>query len=96
VLWNQRSSARWTALLLTLAGAAAASNLAMRFLALATAPMRLSTTGMTGKLLTVVFARPAPLVLLAIAIFYLYVSARQFKRERAGTMTQLAPAPASV
>jgi Glycosyltransferase family 87 len=96
VLWNQRSSARWTALLLTLAGAAAASNLAMRFLALATAPMRASTTGMTGKLLTVVFARPAPLVLLAIAIFYLYVSARQFERERAGTMTQVAPAPASV
>jgi hypothetical protein len=39
--------------------------------------LHITTVGLPGELLTVVLTRPAPLVLLAMGIFYLWIYVRR-------------------
>jgi len=51
-------------------------DLPVQLLAIHSAHLRESTTGLSGQLLTLVLARPVPLVLLSMGIFYLWVYVR--------------------
>jgi chromate transport protein ChrA len=75
-LWAKGGPTSWLALLFTGAGAVMTSDIPVQQLAIHSARLRESTPGLAGQLLTLVLARPVPLVLLAMGIFYLWVYVR--------------------
>jgi hypothetical protein len=76
MLWAKGGPTSWLALLFTGAGAVMTSDISVQQLASQSAHLRESTPGLPGQLLTLVLARPVPLVLLGMGIFYLYVYVR--------------------
>jgi len=77
LLWSEKRWLGRCALFITACGAIFLSHLSLLYLAIASAPIWTAASGLSGKLLTVLLCRPAPLILLAIAIFYLWVYARR-------------------
>ncbi|MGD1108443.1 MAG: glycosyltransferase family 87 protein [Terracidiphilus sp.] len=76
MLWAKGGPNSWLALLFTGAGAVLSSDIPVQQLAIHSAHLRESTPGLAGQLLTLALARPVPLVLLVIGIFYLWVYVR--------------------
>jgi hypothetical protein len=76
MLWAKGGPTSWLALLFTGAGALMTSDITVQQLAIHSAHLRESTSGLTGQLLTVLLARPVPLILLAMGVFYLWVYVR--------------------
>jgi hypothetical protein len=76
MLWAKGGPTAWLALLLTGASAIVTCDFPVQWLAIHSAHLRDSTPGLLGQLLTVVLARPVPLVLLAVGTFYLWVYVR--------------------
>jgi hypothetical protein len=76
ILWAEGGARRWFALLLTTAGIGMNGD----FLSLAriflVRHFPAAQSGLSGRLLTIVLARPIPLILLAMSIFYLWVYVR--------------------
>jgi hypothetical protein len=73
MLWAEGGRIGRLALLVTTAGIVATADLPLiSFLAL-TRNLRISTDGLSGQMLTVALARPVPLILLAMGIFYLWI-----------------------
>jgi len=83
LLWSEGGPVAWLALAVTALGAVFTSNLTLQFLAVSTAGLRASVGGLPGQMLTVLLCRPAPLILLAMGIFYLAVYARGLSPEGA-------------
>jgi hypothetical protein len=83
LLWSKGGPVAWLALGFTALGAVFTSNLTLQFLAVSTAGLRASVGGLPGQMLTVLLCRPAPLILLAMGIFYLAVYARGLSPEGA-------------
>jgi hypothetical protein len=52
------------------------SDISVQLLAIYSAHLRESISGLPGQLLTLVFARSVPLILLAMGVFYLWVYVR--------------------
>jgi hypothetical protein len=77
MLWAEAGPIRWIALLVTSAGIVLTADLPLTILAIHTANLHISTTAISGKILTVVLMRPTPLVLLAMGIFYLWIYVRR-------------------
>ena len=77
MLWAEGGPTGWFALLTTAAGIVSTGDIPLLFLIPFTKNLRADTTVLSGKLLTVMLARPAPLVLLVMGIFYLWVYARR-------------------
>jgi hypothetical protein len=77
MLWAEAGAIRWIALLLTSAGIVLTADLPLIILAILTGNLHISTTGLSGQLLTVMLLRPTPLILLAMGIFYLWVYVRR-------------------
>lgn len=75
-LWTKGGPTSWLALLFTGAGTVMTSDIPVQQLAIRSAHLRESAPGLPGQLLTLVLARPVPLVLLAMGIFYLWVYVR--------------------
>jgi hypothetical protein len=76
MLWARRGFVGWLALLVTAAGFVLTGDLPWAvFLSLINL-LHLPTTGLSGELLIGLQVLPAPLILLAIGIFYLWVYAR--------------------
>lgn len=75
-LWAKGGPASWLALLFTGAATVFTSDIPVQQLAIHSAHLRESTPGLPGQLLTLVLARPVPLVLLAMGLFYLWVYVR--------------------
>ena len=73
ILWSEGGPTAGFALLFTALGAVFTSNLTLQFLAAGTAGLRASVSGLPSQILTVLLCRPAPIVMLAIGIFYLWV-----------------------
>jgi hypothetical protein len=72
LLWSEgQSIGRW-ALFITAGVAVLLSNLSLQFLAIVSAPIRAATSGLAGQMLTLLLTRPAPIVLLALVVFYLW------------------------
>jgi hypothetical protein len=77
MLWAERRLARWGALALSAAGILITGDIPLTLLTHVIRNLHSYAGGLGGKLEFVFLARPAPLVLLAISIFYLWVT---FKR----------------
>ena len=75
-LWFRGGRIRWLALLVTGAGIVLTDDLPVQLLAIQTAHLEVPATGFSSQLQTLVLARPVPLVLLAIGIFYLWAYVR--------------------
>ena len=76
ILWARGGATAWLALLFTGAGTVMTSDIPVQLLAIRSAHLRGSTPGLPGQLLTLALARPVPLVLLAMGIFYLWIYLR--------------------
>jgi hypothetical protein len=68
----------WIALVLNTAGILVVSDIPLAILGMLSGNLHLSTAGMAAKLATVAIARPAPLVLLALSVFYLWAYTRRW------------------
>ena len=84
ILWAERGLVRWIALLVTAAGVLFTGDSSLQILGLIAHNIGVSVTSPSGRLLTLFLARPAPLALLLVSVFYLSVYARrQRSRTRA-------------
>lgn len=77
ILWTERGVTGWLALALTSAGILLTGDIPLAILIGIAKRLHLGTTGVTDRLLTALLTRPASLMLLALAIFYLWVYVRQ-------------------
>ena len=77
MLWAGRGVIGWLALLLNAAGFVLTGDLPWAGFLFLIHKLRLPTTGLSGELLTGLQVLPAPLILLAMGTFYLWVYARQ-------------------
>jgi hypothetical protein len=77
VLWAQGGARRWLGLLTTSSAIAVTSDLPATLLTAVSRRMPTNPAGLSSQILTVAIARPAPLILLAMCIFYLWVYMRQ-------------------
>jgi multidrug transporter EmrE-like cation transporter len=77
MLWARGGTMRWIALLVTSAGFVFTADIPLTILRIFTDNLNISTAGLSGKILTVVLMRPAPLVLLAMGLFYLWIYVRR-------------------
>jgi hypothetical protein len=76
ILWAQRGSTRWIALIVGFAGAFFTGDMPLQFLAILAGRFGASTDSLFGRILTVVLERPAPLALLAMSVFFLWAYIR--------------------
>lgn len=76
MLWAGRGMRRWIALALTSAGILATSDIPLALYYASTQKLFISTTTLVGKMMAVLLFTPAPLVLLALGCFYLWVFLR--------------------
>ena len=77
MLWIEGGPIRWIALLLNTAGVVLTADIPSASLILLTDHLQVGTSGIFGKILTVALMRPAPIILLAMGIFYLWVYVRR-------------------
>ena len=77
MLWAEGGPIRWLALLVTTAAIVSTADIPMTILLMLTRNLHISTVGISGQMLTVMLTRPAPLLLLAMGIFYLWIYARR-------------------
>jgi hypothetical protein len=76
MLWASGGPIRWLALVVNSAGFFLTADFPLTILMLGARNMHIPTTGIFRQLLTVMLMRPAPLILLAMSIFYLWVYLR--------------------
>ena len=77
ILWAKGGPIRWVALVVTTAGIVLTADIPLVILNIFTKNLHVDTVGIFGKILTVVLMRPVPLILLVMAIFYLWVYVRR-------------------
>jgi ABC-type methionine transport system permease subunit len=76
-LWAEGGLTGWLALLVTSAGIVFTGDIPLTILLILTGNLHISTAGLPGQILTVVLLRPTPLILLLMAIFYLWIYLRR-------------------
>jgi hypothetical protein len=77
LLWAEGGLIGWLSLVLNSAGIVFTGDIPLAILARLTGNLNASTASFAGKILAVALARPAPLILLAMSIFYLWVYVRR-------------------
>jgi hypothetical protein len=77
MLWAEGGPTGRLALLLNTAGIVLTGDFPSAALMVLTGKLHLSTMGMFGKIVTAALVRPVPLILLVMAIFYLWVYVRR-------------------
>jgi hypothetical protein len=77
MLWAEGGLIGWVALLVTTSGVVLTGDIPSAILTNYWNNLHLSTVGIFGQILTVLLARPVPLILLAMGIFYLWVYVRR-------------------
>ena len=75
-LWVEGGAVGWIAVLLTTAGIFATSDLPLAVGDLLTANLHVSANGWPERTVAALLARPTPLILLAVGIFYLWIYVR--------------------
>ncbi len=73
MLWTAGGTVGWAALLINTAAIVLTGDIPLALLAVINQNMHVATNGVYGKLLTIALNRPAPVILLVMAIFYLWV-----------------------
>lgn len=76
MLWSERGPRRWVALVLTSAGILATSDIPLSIFLAATRKLSPVSSTLGGKLMTLMLFRLAPLALVALGCFYLWVFIR--------------------
>jgi len=96
LLWAEGGPISWIALILNTAGFVLTGDLPLAILVILTNNWHVSTTGIFGRILTVILTRPVPLILLAMGIFYLWLYLRRTFSPSAesGSYDQERPVPA--
>lgn len=89
LLWAEGGLIGWLSLVLNSAGIVLTGDIPLAILARLTGNLNASTAGLAGKILTVALARPAPLILLTMSIFYLWVYVRRAPDRDATAATNL-------
>jgi len=82
LLWSQGKFVGRCALFITAGAAIFLNNLILQFLAIVSAPICAAASGFSCKMLALLLTRPAPIVLLALAVFYLWAYAGQARMVR--------------
>jgi hypothetical protein len=82
MLWAKGGPRAWFALLFTAAGAVFTGDTPLQILAILSGHTGVSAASLYGKALTIVLARPAPLIMLAMGIFYLWAYLRHTSAAR--------------
>jgi hypothetical protein len=77
LLWAEGRPIRWVALVVSTAAIVSTADIPLTILLTLTRNLHITTVGLPAELLTVLLTRPAPLILLAMAIFYLWIYARR-------------------
>jgi hypothetical protein len=80
LLW---STTRWIgkcALFITAGAAFLLNNLSLQFLAIISAPLSAGSSGFAGQVSTLLLARPAPVLLLALSVLYLWTYYRSARK----------------
>jgi hypothetical protein len=77
ILWAEGGPIRWSALLVTTAGIVSTGDIPLVIFLILTKNLHISTAGLFSQIRTVVLLEPTPLILLAMAIFYLWVYLRR-------------------
>jgi hypothetical protein len=77
MLWAEGKGVRWVALILSAAGLLMTGDIPLAIVTQETRGLHLYNDGLAGRLLYIVLARPAPLILSAIAVFYLLIVVRR-------------------
>jgi len=73
ILWSEKGRIRWAALVVTATAIVLTGDIPLQLLGILAHRLRVSTIGFSGQLWTLLLARPAPLALLAVGTFYLWV-----------------------
>jgi hypothetical protein len=76
MLWAEGGLIGWLAILLTCAGIVFTGDIPLALLGGVTESLGLSTVSLSGQILTVLSARPIPLILLLMGVFYLWIYIR--------------------
>ena len=97
LLWAEGGPIGWFALIVNTVGIVFTGDVPLAILVILTNNWHGSTAGIFGQILTVVLTRPAPLILLVMSIFYLWVYLRRafapatgaggYKQERSASAT---------
>jgi hypothetical protein len=77
ILWAEGGAIAWLALLTTTAGILSTGDISTAILLNLTKDLQISTAGLSGQIRTLLLMEPAPLILLAMGIFYLWVYLRR-------------------
>jgi hypothetical protein len=77
MIWAKGGPARWPALLVTAAGVIFTGDYTLAILSMISDNLHINTTGIFGKILTVMLIRPASLALLVMGVFYLWLFLRR-------------------
>jgi len=77
LLWAEGGLTGWIALVVNGAGIVLTSDIPAAVLLIFAKNLHISPAGLSGKIMTVVLVQPAPLILLAMGIFYLWVYTRR-------------------
>lgn len=77
MLWAEGGSIKWIALLVNSAALAVTGDIPLTILLILTRNLHLSVASLSGQIATVALARPAPLILLVMSIFYLWMYLRR-------------------
>jgi hypothetical protein len=77
LLWAEGGLIRWVALAMSSAAIFSTADIPLTILLTLTRNLHISTVGISGQMLTVVLTRPAPLILLPMGIFYLWIYVRR-------------------
>jgi hypothetical protein len=88
LLWSEGGAIGWFALVLNGAGILLTGGISSEALILFRESLHINSDGLPGKLLTVVLSRPLPLILLMMAVFYLWVYLRRTAAERESSMAE--------
>jgi hypothetical protein len=89
MLWAEGGPVRWLALLVNTAAIALTSDFPLTILMILAKGVHVSKAGILGELLTILLARPAPLMLLVMGIFYLWIYTRRAALDKRRESEQL-------
>ena len=76
MLWAEGGLIGWLAVLLNTAGLVITGDIPLAILGIVTRSLDISTSNWSGKILTILTARPIPLILVLMGVFYLWVYVR--------------------
>jgi hypothetical protein len=86
LLWSEGRLVGRCALFITAGAAILLNNLILQFLAIVSAPICAGAGGFSGRMLALLLTRPAPIVLLVLAAFYLWAYSNEARKVRLRTL----------